>query len=173
MFVISDETQEPPAFTGTEIRKMDKMMFDELAGPHYLELKIPKIDFDVLRDMIQEDLNSFDEIHDKLRFIHHMPESYPITLYRKSGLSPCGCSKVLEFLARGIPDASWEPACIDTRLSELIEGQDRFSREAVLTVAMIGICGKARPIGTFGQIAYLLGRKETVRRLLVGIAKLG
>ena len=124
---------------------------------------------------MQERTEIFSQVPDMVRFLAELPD-YDVELYthKKMKTNPevartalTLCKPILE----AIDPADWTETNIHDRLMEAIAAAG-MKNGAVLWPLRIAISGQASTPGGAMEIAYLLGREETLRRLSLGLEKL-
>ena len=154
--------------------KMDFEEYLQMATPWFDKALAGKnIDYRMLATLMHTRIEIFSQVPDQVKFLAELPEYDPeIYTHKKMKTNPEIALKALE-LAR--------PA---------LASLDNFSEEAVKEVLMnlavanemkngqimwpvrIAISGLASTPGGATEIAYLLGKEETLRRMDVGIEML-
>lgn len=158
---------------GVYVREMDFDKYFELVKP-YLERNIdPKYDYRTIAQVIRDRVFLLTDINDMVDFFNEMPD-YDIELYRHKKMKT-------------------DPEIAKNSLAEaykVLEGLDDWSHDSILNSLMnrvqelgikngqllfplrLAITGKASTPGGAVEIALILGKEETLRRLNVSIAKL-
>ena len=154
-----------------------KMPFDE-----YLKMVTPwfdqalsgkNIDYRRLAELMQSRTEVFNRVPDMVKFLAEMPE-YDLDLYnnKKMKTDPQVAAESLRMVKpvlEGIQD--WNETVIhDTVMAAIAESGKKNG--AVLWPLRIAICGLASTPGGAFEIAYLLGKEETLRRLEFSSEKL-
>lgn len=156
------------------IHKMDSDAFYAHALP-YLKAAIenPDIDLKALCAIIQPRIETFGEIKDAVDFFNALP-SYDNALYTHKKMKT-NAEIALASLKLVIPvlekqeewsnEALYETLCAIAKEHALKNGQ-------VLWPVRTALSGKERTAGGATEIAFLLGKSETLKRLQQGIAQL-
>ena len=154
-----------------------KMPFDE-----YLKMVTPwfdqalsgkNIDYRRLAELMQSRTEVFNRVPDMVKFLAEMPE-YDLDLYnnKKMKTDPQIAAESLRMVKpvlEGIQD--WNETVIhDTVMAAIAESGKKNG--AVLWPLRIAISGLASTPGGAFEIAYLLGKEETLRRLEFSSEKL-
>ena len=161
-------------FNGEYIRKLPfdeylKMVtpwFDKaLAGKHF--------DYKRLAELMQGRTEVFNRVPDMVRFLAEMPE-YDLDLYnnKKMKTNPEVALEALEMVQpvlEGITD--WQESTIHDTVMAAIAASGK-KNGAVLWPLRIALSGLASTPGGAFEIAYLLGRDETLARVQKAIEKL-
>ncbi len=163
-------------FNAEYIRRMSFDRYLDMAAPWFDQvLKGKGIDYHRLAELMQERTETFGQIPGMVRFLGELPE-YSVDLYthKKMKTNPevaaaalALCKPVLE----AIPADQWKESEIHDRLMEAIAAGG-MKNGAVLWPLRIAISGQASTPGGAMEIAYLLGKGETLRRLAIGEEKL-
>ena len=163
-------------FNAEYIRRMDFGRYLELVTPWFDKVLAGKgIDYRRLAELMHERTEIFSQVPDMVRFLGELPD-YDIELYthKKMKTNPevartalALCRPVLE----AIPAEDWNETVLHDRLMEAIAASG-MKNGAVLWPLRIAISGQASTPGGAMEIAYLLGREETLRRVALGEEKL-
>ena len=168
------DTDKLTWFNAEYIRKLP---FDE-----YLKMVTPwfdkalagkQFDYKRLAELMQSRTEVFNRVPDMVRFLVEMPE-YDLDLYnnKKMKTNPDVAKESLTLVKpvlEGIED--WSEANIhDTVMAAIAESGKKNG--AVLWPLRIAISGLASTPGGAFEIAYLLGKEETLRRLNSSMEKL-
>ena len=161
-------------FNAEYIRKLSPEKYLEIATP-WLEkaLDPARFDFKRLAELLQGRTEVFSQLPDMVRFLKEQPE-FPADFYvnkkQKSTLESAKAAlNALKPILEGIGD--WTEAELHDRVMEAIPGLGMKNGQ-VLWPMRIAISGQMSTPGGAFEIAYLLGRDETLRRLDQAIAKL-
>lgn len=148
--------------------------FDILASPYYEISEIPNADNDILRRMLKKEICSFDEIPYKLEFLRHLKESYPLSLYinKELSLDRESCLIILDMCLASLANVEdWTISEIEQSLHKGAELSKSSHSKFILPVE-VAIRGSAGYLGSIFDVMFLLGKKETLRRIQLGIARL-
>ncbi len=158
---------------GEYIRKLPLEVFHDVAKPYYK--KILKKDYDLLKisELLHTRTEVFNDIPAQLDFLDELPE-YSIDLYTHKKMKTD--SKVsLSSLEKALPVLksldTWNINDIKNTMSKLIEDMG-IKNSIMLWPIRTAISGKAFTPGGAYEIADILGKDETVRRIETGIEKL-
>ena len=132
-----------------------------------------KFDLPLITRLIQPRLEVMTEIPDKLRFLSKLPD-YDISLYshKKMKVTPESALVYLEAaypVLRDLPD--FTETMIHDSMMELVEKLG-VKNGQLLYPLRVAVSGTPVTPGGAIEIAYLLGKHETLSRLETGIAKL-
>ncbi len=157
------------------IQKMDFEAYLHMATPWFVRVLAGKnMDYRRLAELMQSRTDVFCRIPDKIRFLAELPDYDTAIFFNKKQKSDEAVARevlpLLEPVLSGIED--WTEQNIhDVVIAKIAEWGKKNG--AVLWPLRIAISGlESTPGGAF-EIAYLLGKGETLRRLNVSIQKLG
>ena len=156
------------------IRRMSAEEFDAAAEPWYEKAGIAHMDKGVLRRILQPRLEIFSQMADITDFLTKMDEEFDIALFtnKKSKTNAEVSAKVLDMV---IPALEALPAWDEESLHSLLIGMaeaNGMKNGTLLWPVRIGMAGKAVTPGGAIEIAVLLGREESLRRLKLSRARL-
>ena len=161
-------------FNAEYIRKLPFDEYLKMVTPWFDQALSGKgIDYRRLAELMQSRTEVFNRVPDMVRFLAEMPE-YDIDLYnnKKMKTNPevaAESLKMIKPVLEGIQD--WREDVIhDTVMTAIAESGKKNG--AVLWPLRIAISGLASTPGGAFEIAYLLGKDETLRRLNFSCAKL-
>lgn len=156
------------------IRRMSAAEFDAAAEPWYEKAGIAQMDRDVLRRILQPRLEIFSQTEGITDFLTDMDENFDIALFtnKKSKTDAAVSARVLDM---AIPALEALPAWDEESLHSLLIGMaeaNGMKNGTMLWPVRIGMAGKAVTPGGAMEIAVLLGREESLRRLKTSRARL-
>ena len=156
------------------IRRMSAEEFDAAAEPWYEKAGIAHMDKGVLRRILQPRLEIFSQMADITDFLTKMDEEFDIALFtnKKSKTNAEVSAHVLDMV---IPALEALPAWEEESLHSLLIGMaeaNGMKNGTLLWPVRIGMAGKAVTPGGAIEIAVLLGREESLRRLKLSRARL-
>ncbi|MBE5782461.1 MAG: glutamate--tRNA ligase [Clostridiales bacterium] len=157
------------------IAKMDFEDYLKMATPWFDQVLAGKnMDYRRLAELMQGRTEVFNRIPEMVSFLAEMPE-YELSLYFHKKMK-CDENVAKENLALVLPVIEgiqeWTEANLhDTVMAAIAESGKKNG--AVLWPLRIAISGLANTPGGAFEIAYLLGREETLRRLHAAMDKLG
>ena len=161
-------------FNAEYIRKMPFEDYLSMATPWFDKVLAGKgFDYKRLAELMQGRTEVFNRVPDMIRFLVEMPE-YDLNLYtnKKMKTDPAVAKESLALVKpvlEGITD--WNETVIhDTVMAAIAESGKKNG--AVLWPLRIAISGLASTPGGAFEIAYLLGKEETLRRLSLSMEKL-
>ncbi|HRX57189.1 MAG TPA: glutamate--tRNA ligase [Eubacteriales bacterium] len=155
------------------VRRLTPEAFTEHALPYYEQAGVAKMDKDVLCRILQPRVEVFTQIPDMVGFLTALPE-YDTELFtnKKSKTNPEVAAAVLDL---AIPALSalpeWEQESLHDTLIGLAQ-ENGMKNGTMLWPVRIAMAGKAVTPGGAIEIALLLGREESLRRLKLGREKL-
>jgi len=156
------------------IRSLRPEEFISRAMPWFEEAGVADMNLNVITEMIQQRLEKLGEIPEKLAFLKQMPE-FGLELYfhKRSGTDAASALPVLKeakIALEAVDDYS--PDALKAVLAALVEKLG-VKNGFVYWPLRIAISGLEVTPGGPEQIASLLGKTETLRRLDESIARLG
>ena len=155
------------------VRRLTPEQFTEYALPYYEKAGVGAEHADLLARILQQRTETFAQIPDMLDFIPQLPD-YDAELFtnKKSKTNPEIAKHVLEIAIAAL-DAlpAWEEQPIHDTLLGLAE-KEGMKNGTMLWPVRIALAGKQVTPGGAIEIAILLGREESMRRLKVGLEKL-
>ena len=161
-------------FNAEYIRKLSPEKYLELATPWMAKALDPeKFDFKRLAELLQGRTEVFNQLPGMIAFLAEQPE-YSNDLYvnKKQKSTPESAKTALQAalpLLEGIGE--WTEMELHDRVMEAIPGLGMKNGQ-FLWPLRIAISGQQSTPGGAFEIAYLLGREETLRRLKAAIEKL-
>ena len=161
-------------FNAEYIRRMDPEAYFEKALPWFLlELGGMEMDFRRLAELMQSRTEVFNRIPDMVRFLKSVPE-YALDLFenKKQKSSLESAPSALELAKRLIDTArEWTEGALHEALIAGIASSGQ-KNGTVLWPLRVALSGQLSTPGGAVEIAYLLGRDETIRRLDASLLRL-
>ena len=162
-------------FNSAYIRAMSPEAFAKVAEPYIRQaVKNPAIDAAAIAALLQQRTEVLTDIPEKLDFFDALPEYDTELFVHKKSKSDKESSK--DVLGRVIPlfEAleSWDDDSILDVMVKLAEALEAKNAKVMWPVR-IAAAGKAVTPGGAVEICRILGKEETLRRLRVGLEKLG
>ena len=155
------------------VRRLTLEQFTAYALPYYEKAGVSAEHADLLARILQQRTEVFTQIPEMLDFIPRLPD-YDVELFtnKKSKTNPEIAKHVLEIAIAAL-DAlpAWEEQPIHDTLLGLAE-KEGMKNGTMLWPVRIALAGKQVTPGGAIEIAILLGREESMRRLKVGLEKL-
>ena len=161
-------------FNAEYIRRMDPQKYLEMVTPWFNKVLAGKgIDYPRLAQLMQERTEIFSRVPEMVAFLGALPD-YDLSLYTHkkmktdAAVSRASLEMVRPVLA-GISEWT-EPVIHDTLMAAIAE--HGLKNGAVLWPLRIAISGQASTPGGAIEIAWLLGKEETLRRVDDGLRRL-
>ena len=161
-------------FNAEYIRKLSPEKYLELATPWLSQALDPdKFDFKRLAELLQGRTEVFNQLPGMVKFLAELPEfSSDLYVNKKQKSTLESAKTALEAalpLLEGIGD--WTEAELHDRVMEAIPGLGMKNGQ-FLWPLRIAISGQQSTPGGAFEIAYLLGREETLRRLRLALERI-
>ena len=155
------------------IRRMTPEEFDRNASPWYEKAGVGGMDRGILQKILQPRVEIFSELPGMVDFLTGLPEfSNDLYTHKKMKTNPEIAKEVLTEvipLLRALPE--WTEAAVHDLLMEHAVRTER-KNGMVMWPVRIALSGKAVTPGGAVEIAVLLGREESLRRLDAALLKL-
>lgn len=155
------------------VRRLTPEQFTAYTLPYYEKAGVSAEHADLLARILQQRTEVFTQIPEMLDFIPQLPD-YDVELFtnKKSKTNPEIAKHVLEIAIEAL-DAlpAWEEQPIHDTLLGLAE-KEGMKNGTMLWPVRIALAGKQVTPGGAIEIAILLGREESMRRLKIGLEKL-
>ena len=159
---------------GQYIARMDFEDYLKMVTPWFDQVLAGKqMDYRRLAQLMQSRTEVFCQVPDKIRFLAEMPD-YDLSLYfnKKMKTSPETAGAALDLVRGVLADIdNWNEQEIHDRVMAKI-AENGMKNGAVLWPLRIAISGQENTPGGAFEIAYLLGKEETLRRLDASRARL-
>jgi len=156
------------------IKAMSPEAFYEIAKP-YLEaaVKTPGVDLKYLAALVQSRCEVLTDLAEKVDFLDTLPVYDPeMYVHKKMKTTPENSLQALQACLPALEALqAWNETAIHDALFGVVE-QLGVKNGVVLWPARVALSGKQSTPGGAVEIAYLLGKDETLRRLRSGIALL-
>lgn len=156
------------------IRNLTKEQFSFYSRPYYLKAGVSNLDEGMLFRILQQRVEYFSQIPDMVDFLADLDENYSIELFtnKKSKTDSAISKTVLELVIKELEALNnWAEEELHSLFAELALRLD-CKKGTLLWPIRIALAGKAVTPGGAIEIALLLGRKESLRRLNTGRKKL-
>lgn len=159
---------------GEYIRKMSPETFHEIATPYYKGvITRPNIDLVKLSGLLQLRTEVLSTIPENIGFLETLPE-YSINMYEHKKMKTT-LENSLENLKLAVPVLesleSWDSLLLHDKLMEFIQ-QLGIKNSQMLWPLRTALSGKDVTPGGAMELAAILGRDESMRRIKLGIQKL-
>jgi glutamyl-tRNA synthetase len=180
-FTISGLSKSPAIFDETKlkwmnseyIRKKPADVFHALALPYYDAIKDKNFAFEKISEILQPRISTLSEIPEQLDFIKELPDYAPSLYINKKAKSDLSTSlTALELLTKKIPlIKTWSHQEI---YQVFVQGgiEAGLKNSQVFWAFRIALSGKEITPGGAMEIAEILGKEESIKRISVGIEKL-
>ena len=158
------------------VAKMDFEKYLAMATPWFDQVLAGKgMDYRRLAELMQSRTDIFSRIPEKISFLAELPD-YDLDLFthKKMKSNPEVARTALDLclpILESIPESEWTETNLHDRLMAAI-AESGMKNGAVLWPLRIAISGLASTPGGAMEIAYLLGRAETLRRVRLAQEKL-
>ena len=155
------------------VRRLTPEQFTEYALPYYEKAGVSAEHADLLARILQQRTETFAQIPEMLDFIPQLPD-YDAELFtnKKSKTNPEIAKHVLTIAIEALEALpAWEEQPIHDALLGLAE-KEGMKNGTMLWPVRIALAGKQVTPGGAIEIAILLGREESLRRLKLGLEKL-
>lgn len=162
------------AINGAYIRKLSKEQFIEGALPYIRQsCKKEDLNLDLLAELLQPRTEVYTDIPEQIDFIDSLPD-YDIALYthkkmKTNAETSLAVLKEILPVLEGLND--WSLDSINGAMAELV-AKLGVKNGYVLWPLRVAVSGKQFTPGGGTEIAELLGKEETIRRVKTGIEKL-
>ena len=159
---------------GEYIRELAPEEFHQLALPYYEGvITNPDVDLKEVSELLQPRCEKLSDIPEQVDFFDNLPE-YDNELYthKKMKTNPENSLEALENVLpvlEGISD--WTKENIHDELISLVEKLE-LKNGRILWPVRVAVSGKAFTPGGGVELAYILGKNETIRRIKAGIEQL-
>lgn len=161
-------------FNSEYIRRMDFETYLQMVTPWFDKVfEGQRMDYRRLAELMQGRTEVFNRVPDMVRFLKELPD-YDIALHthKKMKTDPEIAKTVIQAMLpilEGVTD--WTEAALHDTIMAYIEKTGMKTGTALWPVR-IAIAGQQNTPGGFFEIAYLLGKDETLRRLKDGLQRL-
>ena len=161
-------------FNAEYIRRLTPERYQELATPWLVKVLDPaRFDLKRLCELLQGRTEVFSQLPGMVDFLAELPEFSDELFVNKKQKSTLESSKAALAFVRPLLDqiGDWSEAELHDRIMDAIPATDMKNKQ-VLWPLRIAISGRMSTPGGAFEIAYLLGREETLRRVDAAIARL-
>ena len=158
---------------GCYIRELPEEKFHQLALPYYAKALTRKLDLAALSKVLQPRIETFGDIAAQVDFLEQVPE-YELSLYENKKMKTDvevakKALKLTEELLQGVND--WSNQNLFEQLKALAAANEMKNGQ-ILYPLRIALSGKETTAGGATEIAAILGKDETLRRIIVALRKL-
>ena len=157
------------------IRRLSGEAFTQHALPYYEKAGVAHMDRAVLARILQPRVETFAQIPEMVDFLARLDADYSVELFtnKKSKTNP---DVARDVLCAVLPALSALPDWTEEAIHGLLIGmaaERGLKNGTLLWPVRIALAGKQVTPGGAIEIAVLLGREEALRRLALGLTKLG
>ncbi|MEA5047995.1 MAG: glutamate--tRNA ligase [Eubacteriales bacterium] len=155
------------------VRKLTPEEFTRHALPYYEQAGVANMDKDILCRILQPRTEIFTQIPEMVDFLTALPE-YDAELFtnKKSKTDSAVSATVLDFVIPALESLpEWTETVLHETLLGMVEARG-MKNGTLLWPVRIALAGKTVTPGGAIEIATLLGREESLRRLKLGRSKL-
>ncbi len=157
------------------IRRLSGEAFTQHALPYYEKAGVAHMDRAVLARILQPRVETFAQIPEMVDFLARLDADYSVELFtnKKSKTNP---DVARDVLCAVLPALSALPDWTEEAIHDLLIGmaaERGLKNGTLLWPVRIALAGKQVTPGGAIEIAVLLGREEALRRLALGLTKLG
>lgn len=157
------------------IRRLSVPAFTQHALPYYEKAGVAHMDRAVLARILQPRVETFAQIPEMVDFLARLDADYSVELFtnKKSKTNP---DVARDVLCAVLPALSALPDWTEEAIHDLLIGmaaERGLKNGTLLWPVRIALAGKQVTPGGAIEIAVLLGREEALRRLALGLTKLG
>ena len=161
-------------FNAEYVRRLDPQKYLEIATPWMArELDPAKFDFARLAELLQGRTEVFSQLPGMIRFLREQPDYLADFFVNKKQKSTLESSKAALAALRSVLEGvgEWTEEALHDTVMAAIPGLGMKNGQALWPLR-IAISGQQSTPGGAFEIAYLLGREETLKRLDAGLEKL-
>lgn len=159
---------------GEYIRKMNLVEFHEIARHYYKNKEGNELNFKLLSKVLQPRVEILSDINEMIDFLYDLPE-YSIDLFENKK-AKCDSYQAKMFISQiaGVLEKSekWESESIFADL-DAFSSKSGIKKNIVLWILRIALSGKEITPGSSTEIAEIIGKNESMRRLNIAKIKLG
>lgn len=158
---------------GCYIRNLSAENFHKLALPYYKDLEDRNMDLAFLSKVLQPRIEVLNQITEQTDFLIQMPE-YDVALYenKKMKTNPEIAAKALQLVLPVMESISdWTNENLFNTLKETAVANEMKNGQ-ILYPVRIALSGKETTPGGATELAHILGKDETLKRIKAAISKL-
>ena len=159
---------------GYYIRELSSEKFHELAMPYYQKYLTRNLNLPMLSSVLQPRIETFNDIAAQTDFLEQMPD-YSLDLYtnKKMKTDTEVAKKSLALVLPALQTVSdWSNENLFEQLKNLAVANEMKNGQ-ILYPLRIALSGKETTSGGATEIAVILGKEETVKRVQQALQKLG
>ena len=158
---------------GCYIRNLSAENFHKLALPYYKDLEDRNMDLAFLSKVLQPRIEVLNQITEQTDFLIQMPE-YDVALYenKKMKTNPEIAAKALQLVLPVMESISdWTNENLFNILKETAAANEMKNGQ-ILYPVRIALSGKETTPGGATELAHILGKDETLKRIKAAVSKL-
>lgn len=158
---------------GCYIRNLSAEDFHKLALPYYKDLENKNIDLFFLSKVLQPRIEVLNQITEQTDFLAKMPE-YDVSLYenKKMKTNPEIAAKALQIVLPILENVTdWTNENLFNTLKETAVANEMKNGQ-ILYPVRIALSGKETTPGGATELAHILGKDETLKRIKAAVSKL-
>ena len=158
---------------GCYIRNLSAENFHKLALPYYKDLEDRNMDLAFLSKVLQPRIEVLNQITEQTDFLIQMPE-YDVALYenKKMKTNPETAAKALQLVLPVMESISdWTNENLFNTLKETAVANEMKNGQ-ILYPVRIALSGKETTPGGATELAHILGKDETLKRIKAAVSKL-
>lgn len=158
---------------GCYIRNLSETDFHKLALPYYKDLENKNIDLFFLSKVLQSRIEVLNQITEQTDFLAKMPE-YDVSLYenKKMKTNPEIAAKALQIVLPILENVTdWTNENLFNTLKETAVANEMKNGQ-ILYPVRIALSGKETTPGGATELAHILGKDETLKRIKAAVSKL-
>ncbi len=158
---------------GEYIKKLTLEEFNEMAMPYYNNTLKKKYDFMKLSSLLQPRCELFSDLPEQIDFLDELPDySSDLFVHKKMKTTKENSLTSLEAILQALKDIDdWNEKIIHDKLNKIIS-ELNVKNSIVLWPLRTALSGKQFTPGGAVDIAELLGKDESIKRIEKGIEKL-
>lgn len=158
---------------GCYIRALSPEAFHEMAMPFYKQAVSRNIDFRVLSEVLQPRTEVLGQIPEEIKFLENVAD-YSVELYnnKKMKTDPDVAKKTLALSLETLKEqTSWDNDTLFAALKTLAE-KEGLKNGQILYPVRIALSGRETTPGGATELAVILGKEETLKRISEALQKL-
>lgn len=158
---------------GCYIRNLSETDFHKLALPYYKDLENKNMDLAFLSKVLQPRIEVLNQITEQTDFLAKMPE-YDVSLYenKKMKTNPEIAAKALQIVLPILENVTdWTNENLFNTLKETAVANEMKNGQ-ILYPVRIALSGKETTPGGATELAHILGKDETLKRIKAAVSKL-
>lgn len=159
---------------GCYIRALSAQKFHELALPYYAQSLTRKVDLDLLSQVLQPRIETFNDIPSQAEYLENVGE-YDIALYENKKMktnaevAKTSLAVVADFLENV---EEWSNENLFEQL-KVLAAEKELKNGQILYPLRIALSGRETTSGGATELAAILGKEESLKRISDALAKLG